>query len=281
MTKAWLTFIKERFPLGVYGILSLGFSVSASFFNREGAALPIFLSTVGIFLFFFTLRVMDEYKDFHKDLVAHPKRPLPRGLISYTHARTAIYVLIGTMNVYAFSMIIFLDEIVGLFYLSITLYLFLMFKEFFIGVRLSRTPLFYAFTHQIILFLLVFFSLSFFGSLSDRFSQKLLYAAMIFFAFFAYEIARKLDPAAPEILGTYWRICGKRKTTFTLMLLITASACCAVNLFHSYYFLPPSFLVLASFMVFLKTPFRYKWVEVTASFSLLFHIWSMSFARLL
>ena len=41
-------------------------------------------------LFFAELRLMDELKDYEKDLIAHPERPLPRGLLSREEVRAAV-----------------------------------------------------------------------------------------------------------------------------------------------------------------------------------------------
>lgn len=282
MIKAWLTFIHERFPLLVYGNLSLGFTLSTAWLSHHEQILPTGLvATIGILLFFFTLRIMDEYKDYQKDLIAHPERPLPRGLISPQQAKRAIHLLMAAMLVFAALMHFFYGFFACAFYLVTGGYLYLMFKEFFIGKTLSNHPLLYAFSHQIILFPLIFFSFSLFGPLTEQSAEKWLYAAMVFFAFFTYEICRKLDPKAPLILGTYWRVSGKLRTCLCLVFLTMAATMSAMTLSQSLSLMPVNLSILVALAVFLMRPQFHKWVEITASLSLFLHIWSVGFWRLI
>ncbi len=278
----WITFINERFPLVVYSLLSLGFTASAYFLAKVSFALtPVLVSTLGQLLFFFTLRLMDEFKDYQKDLVAHPERPLPRGLISLVEAGRAIHLLMALMCALSFVVLFLYDVTPFLFYLITTIYLYFMFKEFFIGKDFQNFPLTYALSHQIILFPLVLFSLSIFSPFDSHTLEKFLYAAMVFFAFFSYEICRRLDPDAPTILGTYWKVSGKIATSLSLALLIFFTILAAADLFHTWLIAIVSLSVLLAFLLFLLRPSIFKLVEAAASISLLFHIWSVGIWRLL
>ena len=75
----WITFFKERTPLGSYGLLAMGPAISGSMLTHQLNFLLIACAFMGFFLFLIVLRMMDEYKDFDKDILAHPTRPLPRG----------------------------------------------------------------------------------------------------------------------------------------------------------------------------------------------------------
>jgi len=278
----WLVFIKERFPLFTYALLAVGFTVSAGYLSDQTFSPITAISSIfGQLLFFLTLRVMDEYKDYDKDILAHPDRPLPRGLITPLQARRAIYFLLSSMILFIAVVMLVWGWAAGCLYLITATYLYLMFKEFFIGASLARYPLLYALSHQIVLFPLVLFSVALFGSLHEHTLDKCLYAAMVFFAFFSYEICRKLDPNAPVILGTYWKVSGKLNTTLAIVLLATATIVSAFDLFHSWYLGATSFLVLFTFGIFLIRPASFKWVEAAASLSLLLHIWSIGIWRLL
>ncbi|NCA18046.1 MAG: hypothetical protein EBS90_13565, partial [Betaproteobacteria bacterium] len=96
----WLKYVKERFPLVTYLLLSGAMCWSgASLFmvSPFSAHIQTTLSMLGILLFFFELRLMDEWKDFEKDKVAHPARPLPRGLIQPREVRIGIGTGIALM----------------------------------------------------------------------------------------------------------------------------------------------------------------------------------------
>lgn len=277
----WLIFIKERFPILVYLSLSLGIAWSAFCLSGEISGLgTVFVAAFGIMFFFFTLRVMDEYKDYAKDLIAHPTRPLPRGLIAHSAIKKTINYLMITMVVFALfvGMVFNLSSL--FLYAFTTGYLYCMFKEFYSGQKLSSYPLLYAFSHQIVLFPLIFFALSLFDA-EFLTMEKILFTATVFCTFFTYEISRKLDPKAPAILGTYWVVCGRLRTTSALLILISLGMVANVELFHEFYFLPLSFLVLGTLLLFLIQQKFFKLVEITASISLLTHIWSVGLWRLL
>ena len=113
--KRFFIYLKERFPLGAYGIYVLAivlatfkivnnlngkFTVfhSAKPLDSTGTAPAYVISSYGIanpiifytiipmfifaFLIFFMVRISDEFKDFKEDSKYRPYRPVPRGLIS-------------------------------------------------------------------------------------------------------------------------------------------------------------------------------------------------------
>src|SRR5579862_4353131 len=87
----WLIFIKERFPLIPQLILTGGMALIA--YHKYAWVL------FGLLIFFFLLRAMDEYKDYEKDCVAHPERPLPRGLILRNEMKGVIqFLLLGMVG---------------------------------------------------------------------------------------------------------------------------------------------------------------------------------------
>ena len=81
---AWITFLKERLPLPSYLVLVVGLAISGNALggavaNEESAATPwgaTAIAAAGAFLFFAVLRIMDEHKDYEKDKIAHPHRPV-------------------------------------------------------------------------------------------------------------------------------------------------------------------------------------------------------------
>lgn len=87
--RRWWTYLQERFPPLENGLLVGVFSLSALWHSallRGQSDLPGLWSALVAFgltlLFFFLLRVADEFKDLDKDRRYRPERPVPRGLIS-------------------------------------------------------------------------------------------------------------------------------------------------------------------------------------------------------
>ena len=79
----WLIYSKERFPLVTYLLLVGGITLSAQLLHSSAIDWKGFgVASVALLLFFAELRLMDELKDYEKDKIAHPGRPLPRGLVS-------------------------------------------------------------------------------------------------------------------------------------------------------------------------------------------------------
>ena len=273
----WLKYSKERFPLLVYLLLSTGFSLSANYmFSDNFIVLPFALSLFGILLFFFELRLMDELKDYEKDKVANPDRPLPRGLLTPKQVEKAIKGILGGMIGFALLLSLTLNIYAGIYYLLLILYLFLMYKEFFIPEWLNKKILLYAASHQVILIILCIFTVSCFSpglALSDK---CLLYGLLVLCSFFTYEVCRKLDPNAHPILQTYLSIFGIKKTLALVVALSLGAIIISLLQAH------PSSLILIFFSsgvmlsagVLLFNKNLYKFTEVIASLSLLLHIWS-------
>ena len=105
---AWMTFLKERLPLPSYLVLVMGLAISGSALGNASAAgrpavatwVATSIAAVGAFLFFAVLRIMDECKDYEKDRVAHPHRPLPRGLLAPEQVAGAVNGLAVAMLVF-------------------------------------------------------------------------------------------------------------------------------------------------------------------------------------
>lgn len=85
----WRIYLRERFPLAAHAPLVAAFSLSAVSVSRllrgerglpDPAALAV--AFVVALLFFFQLRVADEFKDAEDDRQHRPYRPVPRGLVT-------------------------------------------------------------------------------------------------------------------------------------------------------------------------------------------------------
>ncbi|MDQ3230301.1 MAG: UbiA family prenyltransferase [Pseudobdellovibrionaceae bacterium] len=224
----WLTYIKERFPLPVYLLLSVGMAWQGQLaLAPELDSMARILGPVMILLFFFCLRLMDEVKDYKKDITAHPERPLPRGLVQVPTAKKVIWLCLSLQVVLGLVLISQGLTYAAYFWLLTTVWLYLMYVEFFCGRWLEARPFFYATTHQLIILPLVLSAAHLMGNLDSR--PVIWSGVMILGAFFIYEIARKLDPRAHELLRTYRFVYG-RKGALSLMAITTAVALAGVLL---------------------------------------------------
>lgn len=275
----WLTYIRERYPIVIYLLLSSGFSFSANHLAGDKIMpLPLVLSLLGILLFFFVLRLMDEVKDYEKDKIANPNRPLPRGLITVAQAKKGILYLSIAMALYSAMLALIINYYSGMAYLILTIYLLLMYKEFYISEWLCKRVLIYAISHQLILVVLCCFAISCFSPTLALSKHGLTYALLVLFSFFSYEICRKLEPNANPVLGTYLTIFGLGKTFFLVAILSLSSITTViVTKSPSLYILGgvTSLIIISMIALFFRSNL-YKLAEAIASLSLLLHIWSGS-----
>jgi UbiA prenyltransferase family len=271
----WLTYIKERYPLPTYLILSGTICWSASMLHGGtfGARPGEFLvALAGILLFFFELRLMDEWKDFEKDKIAHPGRPLPRGLLAPAEVRRSIALGLAAMVMFSGALVALGHGAAGAVYLATTLYLWLMYREFFVGKVLSQLPFAYGFTHQLILVPLVAFPVAVLEPEAWMRGRSLEYALTVLGAFFTYELCRKLDPRAHPVLKTYPQVYGKGGTFFRISIT-TSLALLGSSLLHAEWV--TTLPVLATWLAALAwvgRPGIHKWVELMATLSLLVHL---------
>ena len=165
-------FTRERFDPLPYSLMIFVFWVAHYsmylYFERqplEGlnfqAAIYLFPMALATFIFFFKLRLFDEVKDLESDIVNHPDRPLPRGLLKESDVFRLVYIAIATEFV--------LFSLYGLWAaLSSALaigYSLLMYKEFFFRRWLRSHLTVYAITHT---FVVVFISIAIFTSLLKK-----------------------------------------------------------------------------------------------------------------
>jgi 4-hydroxybenzoate polyprenyltransferase len=218
----WLTYIKERFPLPVYLLLTVGMAWQGQLALSMEENWTARVAGPGMMLlFFFCLRLMDEVKDYKKDLTAHPERPLPRGLVKLSTAKKVIGFCLFAQIILGLVLLSSSLYYAGYFWLLTTVWLYLMYVEFYCGSWLEQRPFFYATTHQLIIIPLVLSAAHLVGDLDSR--PAIWSGVMILGAFFTYEIARKLDPKAHELLRTY-RIVYGRRGALSLMLITSAVA---------------------------------------------------------
>lgn len=182
---------------------------------------------LAVLSFFFKLRVMDEHKDYQKDLVNYPDRVLQSGKVTLKQLRSIAYA--GTVFEAAWSA--YLGSTTLLIYLITLGYALLMRKEFFVGEWLEKRLVVYAFTHMLIMPLVIFWIASM-GTPGNILSPEIAgMAAAAFFYGFAFEVARKIWSAEEERaeIDSYSRRLGMKGALFTVLFFLALG--CAATYF--------------------------------------------------
>lgn len=280
----WFQFFKERTPFASYILITMGPALSGYALNSERSYGDLLLAFIGFFLFFLVLRMMDEYKDYDKDVLAHPGRPLPRGLIALPEFKLGITV--GMISLIAFDFfLLFMGYTCSFFLYSLVIvHLWMMYKEFYVAEWINARPLLYAVTHQLILVTLCLFCISIYRSHygpGEAISFSLLdwvYSFSVLFAFFSYEVCRKLDTGAHPVLKTYLSVYGidgvlKIVSTLLVLHLSAISFLFKGQLNQFFFFIPIAALFIC--LVLLKAKkLKFKSVELMATLNLLVFLYS-------
>ncbi len=275
----WLTYFKERFPLPVYVTLVAGFVCSGTLIvGGQIVSIQALAAFIGLMVFFAMLRMMDEVKDFEKDKIANPTRPLPRGLLDVNVVKTVIQSTVLGMVGYAILLAVVFSLNAGSVYLFLTGWLWLMYREFYSGTWLEERQILYAITHQFILVPVTLLPIVLISPESLFLQVPWQFAGLVVGSFFTYEVCRKLNPNAHPLLHTYRQMYGVKK----VFLIILCTNALAISMAYSLdipYFAVGSVLVLVSYLVFLPKG-KYKVVEGLATVSLVLHIWAIVIDRL-
>ena len=193
--------------------------------------LPLFII---IFMFFFQLRITDEFKDYEEDLKYRSYRPVQRGVISL---KTLRKIGIATVIVQIILAHVINPKLIY-FMLLVWVYMFLMTKEFFIKNWLTERILIYALSHVVIMIFITLVIVKGTGYiLQDYFSETLYlllekYEKNIFIGLIplfalnylngiVLEIGRKTRRTDEEEYGvqTYSKLWGRKKAVVVLSLL--------------------------------------------------------------
>ena len=247
MSLKWIRiarYVGERSPLPVLTILALGPIVSGWMFadklglcknqcvNLKSAS-SLFIALVGSLLFLIAARAMDEIKDANKDKAANPDRPLPRGLISLSELRFFLYLVLVLMFLLCICFLLLSQYIASALLFISTVYLWLMFKEFYVGQWLGKYPIAYALSHQVVSVPLYLFAFTLLVEPSERIIDSAHFGHLPFtyvianlFSSLTYEFARKLQPDKHQDAQTYRQIYGlKNATSLTIAFAVVSSVC--------------------------------------------------------
>jgi hypothetical protein len=230
---SWLQFIKERFDpisysvmifvfFGAHYVLYLNYVKQESTFNFALIfyLLPIALA---IFIFFFKLRLFDEIKDIESDIINHPERPLPRGILRKKDILGAVAISITLeMAILSFYGLYALTSL----FVAIS-YSLIMYKEFFVKKWLRSHLTIYAITHT---FIVVLISMAIFSVLFSK-SIVAIPLNMIYFSFAGwflfniFEFGRKTFAWQEEKKGidSYSKIFGRFGSVLLVLVMALMS----------------------------------------------------------
>ena len=247
--KNFKIYLNERFPLGKNSFFVLIFTLSGYIYTSllynskimylftNGVKIGIFQYKIIalfiiIFMFFFQLRITDEFKDYEEDLKYRAYRPVQRGIICL---KTLEKIGIATVIIQIMLAHVINPEIIY-FIIFVWIYMFLVAKEFFIKKWLTKRILIYALSHVVIM---VFITLVIVEAtqyivpknifdvfILQRYRHNIDFALIPLFTLnylngIVLEIGRKMRRADEEEHGvqTYNKLWGRKKAVVVLSLL--------------------------------------------------------------
>lgn len=214
----WWIYQKERFPLIAYAILVAALVLAPLGLGNEQlfpsppshGTWSIAATFVVTFMMFALLRIADEFKDYEEDLAFRAYRPVPRGLISLMELKYLAIILLCCQLI--LTALLGWQALLALF--ALWSYWALMSKEFFAGQWLSERPLWYLFSHMLLMPILALYILASLGlaaTLSNYFLGCWLMGCWL--AGLLLEIGRKIRHCDEEETGvqSYSKLWGKHK----------------------------------------------------------------------
>ena len=222
---AWMD---ERFPLKnalLFFILYLATAaVSRSSFDGEIAiSLMDVVSCVMTWSLFLVIRIFDEHKDYALDVINHPQRVLQSGLITLKHLKVLGVVAVIAQLLFSVYSDGFSFGGATISYLIMFAYLCLMGAEFFCGEWLEKRLTLYAFSHMLIMPLIVYW-LANLAATNVVLNESLLVMMLLaFISGFCFEITRKTKGIEEErdTVDSYSRIFGTKGSAYIVMLLVS------------------------------------------------------------
>ena len=230
--KHFWAYLQERFPLQANGVLIASYFIAnyllaGSVYLQNNLPIEIswkFIAGCLVLIFmFFHMRIIDEHKDFERDVLAYPNRVLSRGLITLKQLKNIGIVVIFFELFFSF--------LFGLsaFFMCIVLLIFswLIYKEFYIAEFLEKHLIINAFVHLLIMPL---YSLYVFALVTNQFAwqsplEVLLYAWVSYGVGFGYEVARKTrvpEDERPHVI-TYSKVIGAYPSAMGVLLALVFS----------------------------------------------------------
>jgi len=220
---------RERFPFLSHGLFLSAFALCAISYSRicrgEVGFISLssaFVASISVTLFFYILRVVDEFKDRRSDALHRDHLPVPRGLISLHELRNTAFV--------AMFVIIAINAILNPQILPLLLipagFIVLMSYDFFIPRFLHKYWPLYVLSHM-------FFypAVDIYSSGFDWFASGLSRppSGMVWFYLVSllnglvYEVGRKIKAPENEEHNSYTRMYGRTKAILIWAIIISVA----------------------------------------------------------
>lgn len=242
----WIVYQRERFPVLAHGPLIAAFSSGAVCYSAQlraaSAGVRPFVSTaslivafVSCLLFFFQLRVSDEFKDHEEDTRWRPYRPVPRGLVTLRELGSLAVVAMAIQLALALWLS---PRLVGPL-LLVWGYAWLMTKEFWVKEWLASRPLTVLWSHMLIMPLIDLYATACDWLAAGAFAPPGLGLAWFLVASFfngmVVEIGRKIRSKADEEAGvqTYSAVWGPRRAVASWLAVMALTTLFAVLAAHA------------------------------------------------
>ena len=269
----WIQFARERFALPAVLLVGVAQATSAQYLVRpQLEVVGVILAALGIGSLFTLLRLMDEVKDLEKDRVAHPLRPLPRGLLDPVDVRRAIHWGAGGLFGVGILVATVGNPVAGALLGASVGYALLMYREFFAPRFLEDHPFTNAVAHEVVLLPLYGFATAVVAPQLALSEPVLWFGLTGMGASFAYEVCRKLDPNAHAVLRTYLNVHGRHRTVAAVTFGVGFLALTATRIDVHHVIWPFAALLLLTLPLLYVRPGRFRLVEATATLLVLIQV---------
>ena len=222
---AWMD---ERFPFKnalLFFILYLTSAVVArsTLDGEVQVSLVDVLACIVTWSLFLVIRIFDEHKDYALDVVNHPQRVLQSGLITLKHLKVLGVVAVFSQLLFSIYADGFSFGGATISYLIMFVYLCLMGAEFFCGEWLEKRLTLYAFSHMLIMPLIVFWLANLAVPNAVLNESLMVMMLLAFISGFCFEITRKTKGIEEErdTVDSYSRIFGTKGSAYIVMLLVS------------------------------------------------------------
>jgi len=222
-----LAYIQERFSvinMALFAILFLTVQSVATFLSPSPSALPWGwregLGILATISFFFRLRVFDEFKDYALDAVNHPHRVLQSGRITLNQLFKVSLAGLPLEIAWSWGM----GWPTLLCWLFAVGYSLLMRYEFFVSKFLKKNLLLYAFTHMLIMPLVILWIWSAYVPNYGVNEQYVVLALLSLLGGFSFEMARKIHApkAERERVDSYSKSMGYVPAILAVLVILLA-----------------------------------------------------------
>jgi 4-hydroxybenzoate polyprenyltransferase len=222
---AWMD---ERFPFKnalLFFILYLTSAVVArsAFDSAIEVSLLDVVACVVTWSLFLVIRIFDEHKDYALDVINHPQRVLQSGLITLKHLKVLGVVAVIAQLVFSIYSDGFAFGGATISYLIMFTYLCLMGAEFFCGEWLEKRLTLYAFSHMLIMPLIVYWLVNLAVPNVVLNESLMVMMLLAFISGFCFEITRKTKGIEEErdTVDSYSKIFGTKGSAYIVMLLVS------------------------------------------------------------